>query len=151
MLTLENLPAFDSQGLSLGECSLSIELVGAVSSLEQAWKLLPDQGQGYVVCAGENRRFASNNKQGLLLEAEVTDGSSTILLRSDGPGWKAWKWKETPGSSHRWVEQTFLSSEPDSRPAPIRYRQYWTRQEEAGLQVWRPVGARFCGFVEENK
>lgn len=151
MLTLENLPAFTEHGLSLGTCSLKTELVGEATSLEAAWKLLPDQGEGYVVCADANRRFQTNHRKGLLLEAEVSSGNSTLLLRSHGANWRAWRWAESPGDTHRWVEHTFLSSEPSAAPARILYRQYWTLQDELGLPVWRPVGARFCGFAKEGK
>ena len=151
MLALESLSAFTENGLSLGLCSLSIESLGEVSSLAEAWRLLPDEGQGYVVCADCNRRFHPGEKQGLLIEAEVSDGrGTTTLLRSQGPNWKAWRWREQPGESYRYVEHTFLSSEPGTRPPNLVYRQYWTRQEESGLQVWRPIGARFCGFSQED-
>lgn len=151
MLTLENLPAFKEHGLSLGSCSLQIQLLGEATTLDAAWKLLPDHGEGYVVCADSNRRFQPDQKRGLLMEAEVCHRGSTTMLRSDGSRWKAWKWEESPGDTHRWVEHTFLSSEPGTAPSPLRYRQYWTLQEELGLPVWRPVGARFCGFVQEEK
>lgn len=151
MLALESLSAFKENGLSLGVCSLTIEALGAADCLADAWKLLPDEGQGYVVCADCNRVFDPKDKEGLLLEAEVSDGrGSTTLLRSQGATWKAWKWTEQPGDTHRYVEHTFLSSAPGSRPPNLLYRQYWGRQEESGLQVWRPIGARFCGFSQED-
>ena len=149
MLTLKDLPAFREYGLLLGSCNLTIRSSGEATSLEDAWNLLPDQGEGYVVCADANRRFDPDEKKGLLLEAEVCQASATTLLRSQGLRWQAWRWEESPGESHRWVEHTFLSSEAGG--APMRYRQYWTLQDEHGLQVWRPVGSRFCGFVQEEK
>lgn len=151
MQILENLPAFKTGDLSCGLCELLIQPIGRVSTVEEAWKLLPAQGEGYVVCADENRRFDPKARVGWLMEAEVCDGQSTTILRSDGVGWSAWRWSERAGNSHRWVQHTFLSSEPGSNRSHILYRQYWTLREEHQLKVWRPIGARFCGFVQEEK
>ncbi len=133
-------------------CSLKRERTGSTSKQEEAWRFLPSDGQGVVVLSDAVRRFKPGVSEGLLVEADVTQGSMTTLVRMSPDGWQAWQWRETDGSSHCYVERDYLSSEP-SRDAPslLRYRHYWTLEEDDGIRVWHPVGSRFCGFVEDVK
>lgn len=144
MLSLETIP-----NVSAGTCGLTVQFLGEVNEIAAAWKLLPETGEGVVVCADSVRRYDPSQRTGLLLDAEVVNDSATTILRSLGASWKAWRWSETSGSSHRYVEHIFLSSEPGRKALNQIYRQYWARQEESGIQVWRPLGARFCGFASE--
>lgn len=140
------------QDYERGSCSLDVKSLGKARTVEEAWKLLPSSGSGVVVLADRIVRFDPNARSGLLVEAEVYEGSSTTVLRmSGGKVWRAWRWGESEGDSHRYVERAFRSSEPGERPPELIYRQYWSRQDEDGVGVWRPIGSRFCGFREEKR
>jgi len=128
---------------------LTIEPLGSATTIEEAWKLLPAAGSGVVVLADDIVRFDPAKRTGPLLEADVTDGASTVVLRQDGSQWRAWRWVEGPGDSHRYREHEYLSSEATDNRLLI-YRQYWERVADDGLMIWTPVGARFCGFKEDN-
>lgn len=139
--------------VTCGQCSLVVEQVGVTESLEQAWSFLPDRGQGVVVLADRIERFSPGERSGLLVEAEVTVGDETLVLRMDGGrSWRAWRWMERPGESHLYVERDYLSSEPRAAGSLLKYRQYWSKVPGADdIQVWRPMGARFCGFMEGGR
>lgn len=148
MLNLENIPAVNHGDLKVGQCRLEITPLGQVSQLAEAWGLLPEVGEGVVVCADTISRFAPTKRSGLLLEADVADGRQTTVLRSVGQQWMAWRWVESEGDTHRYVEHTFLSSEQSKGADHIIYRQYWALQDDQGLKIWQPIGSRFCGFRE---
>lgn len=151
MLDLQQVPAMAQGDLKWGTGPLSVTPLGTATTLAEAWAFLPNQGEGVLVCADSIRRFSPAEREGLLLDADVVTGSETVVVRSSGPEWKAWKWAEQGEEEHRYVEFSFLSSEPGDKPARSRYRQYWRRQDENGIKVWQPIGARFCGFEEDGK
>ncbi|MFA7481767.1 MAG: hypothetical protein WC314_14765 [Vulcanimicrobiota bacterium] len=151
MLSLDDIPPFQQKDLSWGLCGLEITRLNGAASVEEAWQLLPDTCEGVVTLADAVRRYNPKKREGLLLDAEVVDGQQTTVVRSQGLSWSGWRWEETKGDSHRYVEYTFLSSEPGTKPPHLIYRQYWTKQADGDLQVWQPVGARFCGFREASK
>ncbi len=148
MLTIDQIPAFANGDLSWGSCSLEIERLPPATNLREAWALLPPGGTGVVVRADSIQRYAADTRSGLLLEAEVVVGTETTNVRASGQKWMCWKWKESPGSSHRFVEHIFLSSEPGKSPPCLRYREYWQLGVDNDIQIWKPLGARFCGFGE---
>lgn len=153
MTTLGEIPAFQSKDLTFGECNLEFVSSRFVESLDEAWKLVPDDGSGVIVLADLVRRHDPGDKTGFLLEADVVVGDQTVVVRTTGEGWKAWTWRQSSGNSHRWVEYRLRSTEPaPGRRSPDQfYRQYWGQVEDDGLQVWKPVGCRFVGFAEESK
>lgn len=151
MLSLEEIPAFKEGDLCLGTCRLEILRDEMLTRLEDAWGCLPETGRGIVVCTDVVSRYDSKTRKGLLLEADVVEDRETFVLRSVGPGWSCLRWRESDGDTHRFIEHTFLSSEPGKGPPHIVYRQYWERREDEGLQIWAPVGSRFCGFREERR
>lgn len=153
MLSLNDVPAVQNKVLSSGLCNLDITCLATATNLEEAWNLLPDSGVGVVTLADRLERYNPRNRAGLLLEAEISDGDTTITLRASGPIWHAWRWSEKPGDSHRWVEYRFLSSEPGANPPRQIYRQYWKKDPIGAEQisVWLPTGARFCGFEEDPR
>jgi hypothetical protein len=132
------------------KCALTTILVGEASTLEEAWALLPASGEGVLLLADRVCRFDPGQRAGLLLEADVAEASSTTLLRQSGTGWKAWRWTEGPGDSHQYSEQLYLSSEPGEDPARLVYRQYWGQAKDDGIDVWTPLGSRFCGFERKR-
>lgn len=151
MLILDDIPAFENKDLKWGTCALKIEPLLTADTLESAWALLPNKGEGVVVCAGEIRRYNPGQSTGLLLDADVVNDRETVMVRSSGQRWLGWRWSETDGTSHRYVEHTFLSSEPGPRPPHLVYRQYWVRDTDDELAIWRPIGSRFCGFQEASR
>ncbi len=143
------LQSADFPDVTLGLCGLKIERLGEVATREEAWQLLPAAGVGVVVTSDSVRRFNKEERTGLLLAAEVMDGSATWTVRMDGAVWRAWCWRETEGDTHRFVERHYLSTEPHQGEPPRHiYRQYWGLHEDDGIQVMQPVGYRFCGFKE---
>lgn len=148
----DEIPAIKEKGLlSWGHCELEIKALPAAHSLEEAWKLLPDAGSGVITLADRVLRFDPAKRAGLLIEAEVVGAGSTTKVRLDGPLWKAWRWTETESKdgAYRYVEYSFLSTEPGKRPDRLVYRQYWRKEPaQDGILVWQPVGSRFCGFKE---
>ena len=148
MLVLDQIPAFQAKDLVWGTCGLSIVALEPVSTLDEAWQMLPSQGEGVVVRADSVKRYSTGDCTGLLLDAEVAQGDKTTVIRACGERWNGWRWQETTGETHRFVEYTFLSSEPGQKTQHQVYRQYWHQCEDSGVQVWEPVGARFCGFRE---
>ena len=148
MLKLEDIPVFKDSGLLSGTCSLTVTALGTAKSLEEAWSMLPQQGEGVVVKADQIVRYSRSGGAGLLLDADVVHGDETTIVRSSGETWSSWRWSEQPGDTHRWVEHTFRSSE-GREASDHKYRQYWAFQEEGGIKVWRPIGSRFCGFQEK--
>jgi hypothetical protein len=148
MLSLSEIPVFKLKDLTHGVCGLTVAPLGSAENLPAAWALLPESGEGVVVCADHIRRFRAGEKSGLLLDADVSQGSSTTILRSSDTAWQGWLWSEVPGDDHRYVEHIFVSSEPGKAPPNLVYRQYWQLKEDDGIQVWAPVGSRFCGFQE---
>lgn len=151
MLSLDEIPAFKQNDLSWGTCKLEITLLDEAKTLDEAWNLLPADGKGVITLADAVRRYGPKKREGLLLDAEVVHGDQTIIVRSQGSNWSGWRWTETKGDSHRYVEYAFLSSEPGSKPPLLVYRQYWAKLPDGELQVWQPIGARFCGFQEASK
>lgn len=153
-LQLENVPAIKERDVHVFFSGLNVEPLGRVESLEAAWALLPASGSGVLTLADRVTRFNPATRSGLLLEADVCNGRSTTMLRSDGDGWRGWRWTETDGESHYVVERTYVSSETTDGTAPgLVYRQYWKQQERSwdagggdGVAVWTPIGTRFCGF-----
>lgn len=151
MLKLEDIPAFGKDGLRHDTCSLAVTPLGTATTLKEAWSFLPSSGEGVLVLADRVVRFSPSLHDGLLLDADVVTGNETVVVRASGAQWKAWKWTESEGDSHRYVEHTFLSSEPSEqrKPPDLLYRQYWEQRDDDGIKVWQPVGSRFCGFQEK--
>lgn len=149
--SLKDIPCFEKEDYPAGEVSLTVTSLGCATDASTAWAWLPPTGKGVVIFANRICRFESSLKPDLLLDAEVCDGNSTVIIRSSGDGWLGWRWSEAPGNSHRYVDHTFESSESRSRQPHHRYRQYWHQVEEDGIAIWRPCGARFVGFKEEDK
>lgn len=128
-------------------CSLTIEGPREALSVETAWALLPASGEGWVCLTDGVRRFEPGWRNGVLLDAEVADGASTVVLRHQDGVWRAWTWHERPGTTHRAVRRVFLSSAPsDGGQVPrMEYATYWKQEtDDDGIQVWNPVGSRFC-------
>ncbi len=150
MLRTQDIPLFANQGiLRDGTCSLTIAKIESAGTLEEAWKILPDEGTGVVVLSDRIVRYDPKKRNGLLVDAEVVKDNVTTILRSRGLQWQAWTWEEDAGDSHRYVEFRFLSSEPGKKPPDQLYRQYWTKTpSDDGVEVWQPIGSRFCGFQE---
>lgn len=156
MLDLKKLPEVQSGDLQVGSCALSCTLLGTASTPQEAWALLPAEGRGVVVLADRVVSFEASDRRGLIVEAEVVGPDGTTLLRMDGPTWRAWKWAEGAGDSHRYLERRFRSSQPvvGGDPPHLVYRQYWTLLQEEGaadVAVWQPVGSCLVGFEEEGR
>ncbi len=150
MDSLRQIESFKKGDLDLGQSGLRVESLGQTDSPQQAWSWLPAKGEGVVVLADRIVRYSSDKSSPLLLEAEVVEGDTTVVIRSTGAGWAGWSWVESSGQTHRTADYRFLSSESDQSKECHRYRQYWTQDEDEGVPVWRPVGARFLGFGEEE-
>jgi len=148
--SLRQIESFKQGDLDLGQSSLKVEALGQTDSPQQAWNWLPAKGEGVVVLADRIVRYSAGKSSPLLLEAEVVEGDTTVVIRSSGGGWAGWSWTESPGQSHRYVDYRFLSSESEKSKDCHRYRQYWTQVLDEDVPVWRPVGARFVGFGEEQ-
>jgi hypothetical protein len=131
-----------------GECALAVEKVGTVETLADVWRLLPAQGEGIVVLADRVTRFNGTTRESLLLEADVVTGDATLVVRARGQVWDVWRWQESVGSSYRYVEMAYLSTEHGiaGEGSRLRYRAYWQKVPDDGLWVWQPLGSRFCGF-----
>jgi hypothetical protein len=149
--SLNKIPSFEKGDYSQGATSLTVTPLGCAPDASTAWSWLPPKGKGVVIFADRICRFEANLKPDLLLDAEVCEGSSTVVIRASGGGWLGWRWSESAGDSHRYVDHTFESSEHRDRHPYHRYRQYWHQVEEDGIAIWRPFGARFIGFKEEGK
>lgn len=118
-------------------------------SIAAVWAALPAGGSGYVVFADAVETLPLRSRSGEpFLEAEVSEGRSTIRVQLRDGAWHAWTWRESDGTSHEYVEEHFAT--PNNTPqGGARYRTYWTRQDAGdGVLVWQPVGARFVGFGE---
>jgi len=131
-----------------GNCCLDIRLVGEAAELRDAWALLPPTGQGWVCLDDSVQAFQPGMKPGFLLNAEVTNGNSTLVLRMVGGGWKAWEWNESPGDDCRAITRSYKSSAPveRARGKNLAYRTYWKKQDDDGVPVWVPVGSRLIGW-----
>lgn len=131
-------------------CALTVEAAGEATTLAAAYALLPAAGEGVVVFADRIERFRPGLAAGLLTEAEVAHGDVTTVIRMSGGTWRAWRWHEAAGDTHRCFETAYLSSEPapaGTAPA-LRYRRYWAlTPDDDGINVWQPAGARFAGFA----
>ncbi len=152
---LKELPPLAKGDVKAELCTLETEPLPRVTSLPEAWNLLPAEGQGVVTLAGEVVRFDASRREGLLVEADVVNGNETVILRSDGDGWLAWRQVEGKGDTHVFVERRYMSCERGHEGSPLLYRQYYTRCARGweadgsdAVEVWTPVGARFCGFKE---
>ena len=145
MSFLSNVPLFREKALAESPCKLTIKHLGEASTLEEAWKLLPRDGEGIVVLSDKICRLSKSNYKGYLIEADIVKGQETTVLRSTAKGWSAWRWSESPGDDHIRIGHTYLSSENDSE-SQLLYCQYWRRQDDDGIAVWLPVGSRFAGF-----
>lgn len=147
MLDFSHIPEVE-----VGTCSLQCSPAGTASTPEEAWRLLPARGQGVVVLADRILDLESSAREGLIVEAEAFEPGCTTVLRMDGGVWRAWRWAESAGDSHRYVERRYRSSRPvaQGEPPHLVYRHYWTRVEDPGLEppvaVWQPIGARLVGF-----
>ena len=152
MFELDQIPAFERDDLEHGTCSLTVISLGTVSTLEEAWAMLPTGGEGVVVKSDQIVRYSASRGQGLMLDAEVVQDRDTYVVRCSGQQWRGWKWTEGEGDSHRYVQHTYLSSETTTQreASPILYRQYWELAEQDDIEVWRPLGSRFCGFQEKK-
>lgn len=150
MRELSQLPEVRCGDLRVGECELERLALGSASTPAGAWALLPGEGRGVVVLADRIEPFEGSPRSGLIVEAEVVGAEGTTLLRLDGAEWRAWRWTERPGRTHRFVERRFRSSRPlaGGEPPHLIYRQYWTRRPEAGILVWEPLGSCLVGFEE---
>ena len=151
MDSLKNIPSFKARDLTLGETALTVTSLGKTEDAATAWAWLPSGGEGVVVFADRICRFEQHLKPALLLDAEVSEGDSTVVIRASAGSWYGWRWSESPGKSHRFVDHTFESSERRERTPYHQYRQYWHPVKEDDIPVWRPVGARFLGFLQEGK
>jgi len=117
---------------------------------------LPQGGEGWLTLAGELVRFplpVPVSPDSFLLEAEIAcSPTETFSLRHEDGVWKSWIWREEQGDGHKAVEEHFVSSlESSGGASPLRQR-YTTCWElaadELGVKVWRPLGARFCGWED---
>jgi len=131
-------------------CCLGIRSMGPTDELGEAWSWLPDRGEGIVVLADKVARYDPLRRTGLLLEADVSTADATVRLRLIEGSWQAWTWTQSDGDTHLYADTRVLSSESgsDGRGGCLVYRRYWTREEEDGVRVWKPCGARFLGFAE---
>ena len=129
-------------------CTLHLEGPYTATSLQDAWRLLPSEGEGWICLASEIRHFAPEQREGWLLHAEVVNGSQTISLRLDEGCWRAWTWQEKEGNTHRVVRERYLSSVPheEEHIPQMLIATYWELQQDHGLSIWQPVGSRFCGW-----
>lgn len=160
MLELEKIPEALQGDLRVGRCRLEQAFAGTAVSSTEAWALLPAGGSGMVTLSDEIVRFDPRHRNRLIVDAEVTEGDSTVVLRMDGTTWRAWRWTESAGDSHYFVEREYRSTEPvpSGEPSLLVYRHYWALEPDSGaiapgtqdLRVWKPVGARFVGFKGEN-
>jgi len=146
---IETIESFQARRTS---CGLDIRPFGPTDNLAEAWSWLPSDGEGIVVLADKVMRFDSQARTGWLLEADVSSGTSTIRLRMIDGAWRAWTWTQTAGDSHLFADTQVLSSESgsDGQGGCLEYRRYWVREEEDGVKVWKPAGARFVRFVERQ-
>lgn len=152
MQGLMTIPGVENGDLREGTCDLEITPLPDASTVAEAWSRLPAEGCGVVVLSDRIARFDPTRREGLLVEAEVMNDQTTTIIRMDGGVWRAWRWVEKSGTSHRYVERDFRSSEPVVDPPHLTYRHYWSLQDDDyGIKVWRPVGARFCGFQEAGR
>jgi len=151
MPDVKEVPQIGESPDSVGPCRLTVTPRGEASTPADAWALLPSKGTGIVTLSDRVVRFDAHDRAGLIIDADVVDGDTTTILRMSGNTWRAWEWKEEPGTTHRRLQLTYQSTETiSSTPAPaLRYRQYWELQPDEGIEVWQPVGSRFCGFKEE--
>ena len=133
-----------------GRCSLCIEGPVEVTTKEEAWALLPEQGEGWVSLTHEVRRFDAENRSGVILDAEVALGSRTVVLRHEGGIWSCWAWEERVGDDVRVVRRRYLSSAPATQgnTPQMEIATYWREQIDEGVDVWQPLGSRFCGWRE---
>lgn len=130
-------------------CSLEVEGPREAHSPEDAWNLLPTGGEGWISLVSELRVYEPGRREGTIVQAEVADGSDTVVLRYEDGVWRAWTWREKQGDSHRVVRRVFLSTVPgrDERFRTIRYGTYWKKvEDEDHVKVWQPVGSRFLGW-----
>ncbi len=133
-----------------GTCGLRVTGPQEATTLEAAWALLPKQGDGWVCRTASVDIYDPGTRTGLLLHAEVADGSRTVVLRCDDGTWRAWTWEETEGTDHRVVREKYLSSAPrkGGQSPVMAVATYWNLRRDGGLDVWCPVGSRFCGWEE---
>lgn len=134
-------------------CHVAVTTHGPIRSLAEARGCLPRRGEGWLTLGHGLRRFdpTAELEEGYLLEAEIAlSARETFCLRHDAGQWRAWSWCEAPGDSHRAVDEVFLSSvevAPGETPPAMRYTTYWElREDEGGVSVWCPLGARFGGW-----
>jgi hypothetical protein len=139
-----------AEGIVHARCGLQIDGPREAHSVEDAWALLPIEGEGWVALTDRVKRFQPGQRAGLLVHAEVAAGKATVILRHEDGVWRAWTWHEREGDDHRVVRRRYCSSAPrlESRNPEMEYATYWTKQDDDGVAVWSPVGSRFCGWRE---
>lgn len=134
-----------------GTCGLRIEGPNIANTIDAAWALLPETGEGWIALTDRVRRFEPGWREGLLLYAEVVEGPRTLVVRHDDGRWLAWSWEETAGDDHRVVRRRYLSSAQMREGSPLpemEYAAYWEQRDDDGLLVWQPKGSRLIGWKE---
>jgi hypothetical protein len=133
------------------ECGLRFTGPLVAHTVEEAWKLLPETGEGWVSLTTEVKRYDAQRRSGWLQQAEIAEGARTVSLRQDGMVWKAWVWEEAEGEDHRRVTWRYVSSlpAPPGRETRMRYYTYWRLGEPADdIRAWEPVGSRFAAWED---
>jgi len=132
------------------EVALDIEALGPFAGWEEAWEALPVRGLGWVMAPDRVTEFRPDAAH-RFLAAEVAHGPVTVHVRHDGDGWRAWRYTERVGDTHRKREHVFegVSSRRSHPPGRLRYAEYWGLEPDPfddEVTVWTPVVARFIGF-----
>ncbi len=132
-------------------CGLAVHGPVEARDVEAAWRLLPDQGHGWVCLADRVLFYDPTRRSGLLLDAEVADGRRTYVLRHDRGVWRRWVWEELlDRDDHLVFEDTYLSTAAGAAPGKMRVATYWGLQnDDLGVPVWMPCGSRFMGWEDE--
>lgn len=151
MLDVSTIPGVKEGDFQVYPCGLEVKPLGRFTDEAAAWSVLPAEGSGVVVLSDSVVRYKGRSPSGLLVDADVVSGNTTVCVRLIDEAWHAWSWTELKDGAHWAVERAYLTSEPGSSDLHI-YRTYWgeTQSPDNGIQVLQPVGSRFCGFKEQN-
>lgn len=131
-------------------CKLDIGEAEVAGSLAEAWALLPESGEGWVALADAVGLYDPEQRKGWLQHAEVASGATTVVLHQAVEAWRAWRWTEEAGQTHRRVTWRYHSSlvSAGGRERFMRYYTYWTQSPDDDIGVWQPVGSRFAGWED---
>lgn len=142
--------------------TLAITPLGDTTVPARVWDFLPStQGSGWVELTDHVQRFEPGRREGVLLNAEVADGTTTVIVRFSCGRWTAWRLTELDHDAQtntskgecyetRFIEESYLSSAPqhNHQTPRMRYRTYWRRVDKDGVGVWTPFASRFCQWED---